>query len=152
MSLDVYLTADVPPTAPTDGSGIFVRRNGQTVEMSRAEWDCAFPNQEPVILTAEADVNTGVYSANITHNLGKMADAAGIYEHLWRPDEIGVTKAGELIDPLTEGLARLKSDPAKYEQFNASNGWGLYEHFVPFVERYLTACKQYPNALVRVSR
>ena len=35
----------------------------------------------------------GAYSANITHNLGKMAEEAGIYKHLWRPEEIGITKA-----------------------------------------------------------
>lgn len=116
------------------------------------QWDRAFPGQEPVVLTTEADVNTCVYEANITHNLSKMADAAGIYKHLWRPEEIGVTKAGELIAPLTDGLGRLKSDPAKYEQFNASTGWGLYKHFVPFVEQYLRACEQYPNALISVSR
>lgn len=53
-----------------------------------------------------------VYSANITHNLGKMADEASIYYALWRPDEIGITKAGQLIIPLREGLLLLK--------------WGLY--------------------------
>jgi hypothetical protein len=26
-----------------------------------------------------------VYNANITHNLGKMAEKAGLYETLWRP-------------------------------------------------------------------
>jgi len=152
MSLDVYLDADIPPTAPIGGSGIFVRRNGQTVEMSREEWDRAFPGQEPVVLTAEADVDTRVYSANITHNLGKMADAAGIYKHLWRPEEIGIKTAAELIEPLTAGLERLRADPARFEQFNASNGWGLYKHFVPFVEQYLEACKQYPNSTISVSR
>ena len=30
-----------------------------------------------------------VFSANITHNLGAMAKEAGIYMHLWRPDELG---------------------------------------------------------------
>lgn len=30
------------------------------------------------------------YSANITHNLGAMAEAAGIYLALWRPEEIGI--------------------------------------------------------------
>ena len=29
-----------------------------------------------------------LYSANITHNLGKMADAAGLYEALWRPHRL----------------------------------------------------------------
>lgn len=95
---------------------------------------------------------TTIFDSNITHNLGEMADAAGIYKHLWRPEEIGITKAVQLIDPLTHGLSRLKSNPDTYEKFNASNGWGLYEHFVPFVEQYLRACEQYPNALVSVSR
>jgi len=93
-----------------------------------------------------------VYSANITHNLGKMADAAGIYQHLWRPEELGITTASELIEPLREGLAKLKADPEKFEAFNASNGWGKYEYFVPFVERYLRACEEYPGATVRVWR
>jgi hypothetical protein len=93
-----------------------------------------------------------LYSANITHNLNSMAEAAGIYKHLWRPEEIGVSKASELLEPLRVGIALLKSDRAGFEQFNAPNGWGLYEHFVPFVERYLEACELHPDAEVRVSR
>lgn len=92
------------------------------------------------------------HAANITHNLGAMAGEAGIYRHLWRPEEIGVTKAKQLIEPLESGLLLLKSHRARFEKFNAPNGWGLYEHFVPFVERYLEACKDYPEALVSVSR
>ena len=34
----------------------------------------------------------------------------------------------------------------------ATNGWGMYEHFVPFVEKYLEACKEYPDAVIEVSR
>lgn len=95
---------------------------------------------------------TEVYSDNITHNLGKMAREAGIYEYLWRPDEICITKAEQLIKPLEEGLALLKREPKHFEQFNAPNGWGMYEHFVPFVERYLEACRENPDADVSVSR
>lgn len=95
---------------------------------------------------------TAVYSANVTHNLGAMAAAAGIYMHLWRPDEIGVTKARELIEPLRAGLALLKSDPRKFETLNAPNGWGKYVDFVPWVEEYLRACEAAPDAAVRVSR
>jgi hypothetical protein len=93
-----------------------------------------------------------VYERNITHNLGMMAEAAGIYQHLWRPEELGITKAAELIAPLEQGLALLKSDPARFEKFNASNGWGLYKHLVPFVEDYLQACKDHPDATIEVSR
>ena len=92
------------------------------------------------------------YSANITHNLNKMADAAGIYNYLWNPDKLHIIKAKELIEPLTKGLAELKASPAKYELYNAPNGWGLYEHFVPFVENYLNACIENPDANVNVSR
>lgn len=93
-----------------------------------------------------------VYWANITHNLGKMAAEAGIYQHLWRPEEIGITKAGQLIEPLRNAVALLKADPARFEQHNSPNGWGMYEHFVPFVEQYLAACVENPDATVRVSR
>ena len=95
---------------------------------------------------------TSVYSANITHNLAAMAKAAGIYMHLWRPEEIGIVKAAELIEPLRDGLARLEADPEQFEAFNAPNGWGLYEHFVPFVRDYLRACEENPEATVSADR
>lgn len=93
-----------------------------------------------------------VYDANITHNLGAMAEAAGIYRHLWRPEEIGVTTASQLIEPLAAGLEKMRSSPAEFKKHDAPNGWGLYEHFVPFVSRYLDACREHPSAIVRVSR
>lgn len=95
---------------------------------------------------------TEVYSGNITHNLGRMAEEAGIYQALWRPDEIGITTAEQLIEPLTAGLAVLKADPPRFEVHNAPNGWGLYKHLVPFVEKYLAACIENPGAAVRVWR
>jgi hypothetical protein len=113
-----------------------------------------------------------LYWANITHNLGTMADKAGIYEALWRPhrlkegynipegdneaewkfEEENVSTAKDIIPILEKGLADLKARPKYFEQFNSSNGWGMYEHFVPFVEKYLEACKEYPDAIVGVSR
>lgn len=95
---------------------------------------------------------TEVYSANITHNLGQMAEAAGIYQALWRPEEIQAKKAAEIIPLLHAGLAKLLADPAKYEAFNSPNGWGMYENFVPWVRRYLKACEENPEATIRVSR
>jgi hypothetical protein len=93
-----------------------------------------------------------LYERNITHNLNRMADAAGIYQHLWRPDEIGVTRASELITPLREGLAMLEGDPTHFKLLNAPNGWGLHEHLVSFVRDYLAACERHPEASVVVSR
>ena len=113
-----------------------------------------------------------LYSANITHNLNKMADEAGIYNALWRPYRLKsdyhiaendhdaqyifesqqTTKASEIIPLLEKGLADLKARPEYFEKFNSANGWGMYKHFVPFVEKYLKACKEYPDAIVEVSR
>lgn len=93
-----------------------------------------------------------VYDANITHNLNTMADKAGIYYALWRPDEIEKYKAKDIIELLEKGLADLKSRPKYFEQFNSPNGWGMYENFVPFVEKYLGACREYPESLISISR
>jgi hypothetical protein len=95
---------------------------------------------------------TTIYSSNITHNLGKMAAEAGIYDCLWRPETIGISKAEQLIEPLERGLAELTARPDHYKQFDAANGWGIYPHFVEFVEKYLEACKENPDATVEASR
>ena len=92
------------------------------------------------------------YSANITHNLNSMAEAAGIYKELWRPEEIGISKASQLIEPLRAGLELLKSDPERFKKYNAENGWGLYPHLVQFVEQYLDACERHPDADVHACR
>ena len=108
-----------------------------------------------------------LYSANITHNLGGMAQEAGIYEALWRPYRLNeyfvdtdnyddeydfkvntVVVAKYIIPIIEKGLKDLKDRPEYFEAFNSPNGWGMYEHFVPFVEKYLEALKQYPKALV----
>jgi hypothetical protein len=113
-----------------------------------------------------------MYSANITHNLGKMAAEAGIYEALWRPyqlkegynipeddydaeyafEEANPVKANEIIEIIEKGLADMKTRPKHYEKFNSSNGWGMYDNFVPFVEKYLDALKEFPEAQVECDR
>jgi hypothetical protein len=151
MSLDVYLT--LPGVQSRTGSAIFIREDGQNKEITRAEWDARFPGREPVIVSFDDDSDSGeVYSANITHNLGKMAREAGIYEALWRPEEIGITHTAQLIAPLNEGLALLKSNPERFTRLNPENGWGTYEGLVRFVADYLAACEAYPASEVSVWR
>lgn len=91
---------------------------------------------------------TTVFSSNITHNVNTMAQEAGIYQHLWRPEEIGIKHAEELITPLEAGLNLLRSDPERFRKFNPENGWGSYEGLVGFVEDYLAACREHPDAEV----
>lgn len=140
MSLDVYLEVEREPTEAERAYNL-LKSNGfglYAEELGAKHGDDIGPEQ--------------IYWANITHNLNKMADAAGIYKHLWHPEELGIIKAKELIEPLMNGLMMLRGDPEKYKQYNAANGWGKYENLVPFVSEYLEACKANPEANVRVSR
>jgi hypothetical protein len=149
MSLDVSLI--LPDAQRSTGSSIFIREGGQNKEITRAEWDMRYPDREPIVVSASDDSDE-VYSANITHNLNKMAKEAGIYEALWRPEEIGITHAEQLLPPLSEGYQLLTNDPDRFRQFNPENGWGTYEALVSFVADYLIACARYPAAKVSVSR
>jgi len=93
-----------------------------------------------------------LFDANITHNLGEMAEKAGIYKHLWHPEDIDITVAAQLIEPLTKGLQDLKDRPEFFKQYDANNGWGTYKDFVPWVEKYLNACIENPDATIHISR
>lgn len=93
-----------------------------------------------------------VFETNITHNLNRMASEVGIYEAIWQPYENGFDLASSIVPVLENGIGLLKSDPEKYKAFNPSNGWGSYDIFVPWLERLLEACKEYPNTKIIVSR
>jgi hypothetical protein len=166
MSLDVYLISSEPITKK--GTGVFIRENGSNKELTIEEALEKFPNAEVDENEYETEY---LYNANITHNLGEMAKKAGIYEALWRPHRLKedydiqgddtqaedtfeknqTTTAWEIIPLLEQGLHELKSRPEYFKKFNSPNGWGMYKHFVPFVEKYLNACKENPNAIVEVS-
>lgn len=151
MSLDVYLTLEGVKTTDMTDLDIFIREDGSIKKISSFEWNLRFPDREPVVATAE-NKSDEVFWANITHNLNKMAKEAGIYEYLWRPEEVLITKAEQLINPLEMGLSALENDPERFKAYNPSNGWGSYEGLIDFVRRYLKACQQYPEATVRVWR
>ncbi len=91
-------------------------------------------------------------SFNITHNLGAMAREAGVYECLWYPEDNEYLTADNVIIALERGLDRLRTNPEKFKEFDAPNGWGTYKHFLPFVEEVLAACRKSPSASISVSR
>ena len=93
-----------------------------------------------------------VFDANITHNLGKMASACGVYYACWRPEEINCTKAKHILPMLKDGIEVMKNHPDFYKTFDSPNGWGLYIHFLPWLEKYADACEKYPEAKILVSR
>ena len=99
-----------------------------------------------------ATIETSVFDNNITHNLAKMASEAGLYEALWRPDDLEIKTAGELIPLLTDGLVKMKYDRERLIKLEPENKWGTYDGLLKFVEEYLEACKKFPQGTVGVSR
>ena len=167
MSLDVYLTEITP--IKKKGTGVFIRKNGQTVELTIEEVKEKFPDAE----VEENEFETSeVFDYNITHNLTEMANACGLYEALWRPhrlkkgynipkddhnaewefEEENPSQAFEIIPMLEKGIKKMKSNPEYFKKFNPENGWGTYEGLLSFAEKYLEACKEYPNSFISVSR
>src|SRR5262249_21671294 len=137
VSRDVSRTLRGAARAP--GDPVFVRDRGQVRERDRTD-----------LPTRSA---TGVVvSANRTHNRGRMADAAGLSRALWRPGEANRKTAQQLIEPLRQGLTRLRAAPDSFKLFDDAGGRVLYEDFLRWVEAYLMACVQYPEALVSVRR
>ena len=150
MSLDVYLRLH-GTQQPRAGSGIFIREDGQTKEITSSEYDRRFPGGEPIVLEQTTETDE-VFHANITHNLASMALMAELYDCLWRPDEMGIASAKDLVPSLRAGLQQLLEDPESFQEYNPPNGWGNYDILLGFCARYLAACVKYPEAMVEVSR
>ena len=102
---------------------------------------------------------TSVYSANITHNLCKMAsevklsNGMTLYDILWRPDEQeGLKYAKDIAELLHEAFNILLSEPEHFKKWNPENGWGSYEGLEKFVYNYRNACWDNPDAELSISR
>jgi len=93
-------------------------------------------------LTAVRMVN--VFELNISHYYRPIAANAGIDQYIWRPFELGINKAEQLIEPLQIGLTLLETVPAQFETFHGEN----FNQFVGQLRTYLEACKANPNAEV----
>lgn len=86
MSLDIYLF-----------------KNGFDIQKSRADIDATYTKLQAVkeeLEQLEDDFEEArLSSLNSTHNLNNMAKAAGLYQVLWRPEEIGISTASQIIAP-----------------------------------------------------
>ena len=110
-----------------------------------------------VYLNLPVDTGNGIiqwmaWDGGQTHNCCPMAKEAGVYEFLWRPDEINIKVAGQLIPALRYGITQMESDPERFKRFNPPNGWGSYDTLLEFMKEYLAACEKYPKATIEISR
>lgn len=109
-------------------------------------------------LYAEADLGGPeparftVFCWNFTHNAAPMAMAAGFYQELWRPEEVGLVYARELIGPLERGIKDMEEKPEAYRSLQAANGWGTREQFLEALRQLLQVLRDCPGARVSASR
>lgn len=153
MSLDLYIISNEP--VKHKGTGIYIRENGQTKELSLEEANKLYPKANVEEVTSEDNI---YWHDNITHNLGAMADhcycycpdKTSLHSILWRPEETTLlTVSGKLtpsyVKALSICLEELKERRNYYEKFNPENGWGNYDSLVNFVESLLKAINKIPQ-------
>jgi len=89
-----------------------------------------------------------VCDLNITHNLGKLASAIGIYPFLWRAPEFGIERAEQLIKPLEYTLDYMRKNRDRLLEHEPENVWGTFDGFLWFCEELLRVAKEYPHAII----
>lgn len=93
-----------------------------------------------------------VWSRNITHNLNVIADKVGVYDHIWRADEVGIKYAKDNIQNLRVAMSRFYLEYDELLKLNPSNGWGTLDGLIEFTKAYLEACIEYPDAEIKTDR
>lgn len=92
---------------------------------------------------------TEVFSTNVTHNLARMFDEAGVYDALYMSEG---KCAGDIISVIEEGIAKMEAEPERFKPFSAKNGWGTYEQAIPWLKDLVVGLKENPDATIRVSK
>ena len=145
MSLDLYIIS--PKPIMKRGTGVFVRENGQNVELKTIEEVREhFPNSDLSHIREFEYVDEYFWHGNITHNMGKMASAVlvpgtemSLYDLLWRPDELGFTVAGHAYyrESVLGCFLFLRRHREELLPFNPENGWGNYDQLLAFTLDFL---------------
>lgn len=99
-----------------------------------------------ITLTADEKV----FDLNITHNCNEMADFMGVYKEIWRPEELGITRAYEVKSALERSIAYLQTHDITH--LEPDNKWGTQDQFLGFLYEYLDLVNRYPNARIEADR
>lgn len=143
MSLDLYIIA--PEPVVRKGTGVFIRDNGKTRELTTIEEVRShFPDADISDIKEREFIEEYVWHENITHNMNTMAKhcpvgSNSLYEYLWRPEEIGFLKVtSDYVSGLTQGYLYLKSHKDELMQYNppidpdTGQSWGSYDLLLNF--------------------
>lgn len=143
MSLDLYIIA--PEPVMRKGTGVYVRDNGKTRELSTIEEvHNYFPDVDISDIRVQEFMEDYIWHENITHNMNHMAMHCPIgdrtlYDYLWRPDENGFFKVtSEYVSGLTQGYLYLKTHKDELAQYtppidpDTGEPWGSYDLLLNF--------------------
>lgn len=90
-----------------------------------------------------------VFDRNVTHNLVRMWDKAGVYEALYLSDG---KRCGDYLPVLEKGLDNIQRRFSEYEELNPPNGWGSAQGALEFLTGVVIAVRENPDGMFRVSR
>ena len=136
MSLDLYIISKTP--IRKRGTGVYVRENGQTVELkTMEEVRSHFPDVDLSNISVYEYEDDDFWHGNITHNMTDMASKVPIentdltlYDLLWQPDEHNFATAGST--GYREHVHKEELLP-----LNPDNGWGNYDQLLAFTLDFL---------------
>lgn len=149
MSLDISIKAKVPVVK--NGTGIFVRENGKTKELTADEakergWDGI--NMD--------FVSEYAWTGNITHNLGKMASNVmpdgkpyTLYSLLWGGK---YKNCRDLIGKLHVCILYMMMNKEELKKYNPENGWGTYEQLLEFTKEFQMACIDNQDCKIEIDK
>ena len=92
-------------------------------------------------INLQAVRTVNVFYLNVPTCYKPIAEKVGILDYIWKPNELGISKAEQLISPLTIGLQLLESVPGHFGVAQET-----LDDFVECVRKYLAACEQNPDA------
>lgn len=93
-----------------------------------------------------------VFEGEVSADLVPIAKKAGIYQHVWHPDELKISRAKELISPIENAIKDMDADMPAFEALNGDDEFGTAKNLKEFLGIYLDACNTYPKAHVRVMK
>ena len=145
MSLDLHIISKAP--IRKRGTGVYVRENGQTVELkTMEEVRSHFPDADLSHISVYEYEDEDFWHGNITHNMNEMASKVPIedteltlYDLLWRPDEHNFATAGSLNyrESVLKGYLYLRTHKEDLLPLNPDNGWGNYDQLLAFTLDFL---------------
>ena len=145
MSLDLHIITKTP--IRKQGTGVYVRENGQTVELTTMEEvRSRFPDADLSDISVYEYEDDSLWHGNITHNMNEMASKVPIegtdltlYDLLWRPEEHDFVTAGAPYyrEYMLKGFLYLRTHKEELLPLNPDNGWGNYDQLLAFTLDYL---------------